>query len=50
MQVESGEEYTFLLEGFSLSEKNSTKLEFQMIKEGVTYFGEREAVEIRVAE
>lgn len=33
-----------------MPDRNSTKLEFQMVKEGVTYFGERKAVKIKVIE
>lgn len=50
MKIQKGESYTFLLEGFSISDKERTKLEFQMVKEEVTYFGEREAVEIVAVE
>lgn len=41
-----GEEYTFTLEGFVLPEADSTCLEFQMLQEGVRYFGEKEQVDI----
>ncbi|MDE6601703.1 MAG: hypothetical protein K2K90_05995 [Lachnospiraceae bacterium] len=47
VQIEGGERYTFVLEGFSVQDKKSTKLEFQMIKEGVAYFGERKAASIK---
>lgn len=44
VEIHSGEYWTFELEGFGLPEASSTKLEFQMVEEGITYFGEREAV------
>lgn len=44
--VAPGEEYTFTLEGFVLPEADSTYLEFQMLQEGVRYFGEKERVNI----
>ena len=44
--VSAGEEYTFTLEGFVLPEAEQTILEFQMLQEGVQYFGEREPVVI----
>lgn len=50
VQIQKGEYYTFVLDGFSMADKAKTKLEFQMVKEGVTYFGEREAVEIVTVE
>lgn len=42
VSVNPGEEYTFTLEGFVLPEATQTTLEFQMLIEGVCYFGERE--------
>ena len=47
--VAPGEEYTFTLSGFTLPEADSTYLEFQMVQEGVRYFGEKERVDITVA-
>lgn len=46
IEVKSGEEYTFELQDFVLPEAEKTILEFQMLKEGITYFGEREPVNI----
>lgn len=48
--VENGQEYTFILDGFMLSDRSSAELEFQMVEEGITYFGEREKVEISAME
>lgn len=48
--VEPGEEHTFRLSGFVLPELSLTVLEFQMVKEGIAYFGEREAVSISAKE
>lgn len=50
IEVHSGEQWTFELDGFGLPEASQTKLEFQMVEEGVTYFGEREAVVITAAD
>lgn len=50
VEVQKGEQYTFIVENFVLPEASRTKLEFQMVKEGITYFGEREAVEITAVE
>lgn len=44
--VSPGDEYTFTLTGFVLPEADSTTLEFQMVKESVMYFGEKEPVYI----
>lgn len=44
--VEPGGEYTFTLDNFVLPEAERTVLEYQMLQEGIQYFGEREAVEI----
>lgn len=43
IEVHQGDEWTFELDGFMLPEASQTKLEFQMVKENVVYFGEREA-------
>ena len=45
--VQPGEEYTFTLNGFVLPEAESTYLEFQMLQEGVCYFGEKQRADIR---
>ena len=45
--VEPGEEYTFTLSDFVLPEQDSTYLEFQMVQEGVCYFGEKKRADIR---
>lgn len=48
--VEPGEEHTFTLTGFVLPELPSTTLEFQMVREGITYFGKKDAVNISAEE
>lgn len=48
--IDPGCEYTFTLIGFVLPEASSTTLEFQMVKEGVTYFGERKPTVISANE
>lgn len=48
--VSAGEEYTFTLEGFVLPEAEQTILEFQMLQEGVQYFGEREPVVVTASQ
>ena len=45
--VKPGEEYTFTLQGFVLPEAESTYLEFQMLQEGICYFGEKQRADIR---
>lgn len=45
--IEPGDTYTFALQGFVLPEADSTYLEFQMLQEGVCYFGEKQRVDIK---
>lgn len=47
-EISPGEEYTFTLSGFVAPPRDSTYLEFQMLQEGITYFGEKERVDIQV--
>ncbi|MNM92105.1 hypothetical protein D3C81_1044270 [compost metagenome] len=47
-EISPGEEYTFTLSGFVAPPRDSTYLEFQMLQEGVSYFGEKERVDIQV--
>ena len=44
--IAPGEEHTFVHEEFVLPEAPSTVLEYQMVQEGVMYFGEKRAVTI----
>ncbi|MEN6530688.1 MAG: hypothetical protein ABFD17_02755 [Anaerolineaceae bacterium] len=46
--VEPGQEYTFVLYNFRAPAGNSTYLEYQMLQEGIQYFGEKERVDIVV--
>lgn len=46
VEIHNGEQWTFELNDFVLRDAAQTKLEFQMVKEGIAYFGEREAVVI----
>lgn len=48
--VEPNEEYTFVLEGFGAPPSSHTYLEFQMLQEGITYFGEKYRVDITINE
>ena len=49
VEVKPGEEYTFIFKHFQASPaKNSTYLEYQMVEEGVTYFGQKVRVDITV--
>lgn len=48
VEIKPGEEYTFTLEGFVAPQADHTYIEFQMLQEGITYFGERERVDIMV--
>lgn len=46
--VAPGQEYTFVLYNFRAPAGNSTYLEYQMLQEGIQYFGEKERVDIVV--
>ena len=46
--VEPGQEYTFVLYNFRSPAGNATYLEYQMLQEGIQYFGEKERVDIVV--
>lgn len=50
VEIAPGEEYTFLLDGFAAPPGESTYLEFLMCQEGITYFGEKERVDITISE
>lgn len=47
-EVKPGEEITFILRDFEAPPNDSTIIEYQMLEEGVTYFGERERIDIQV--
>jgi len=47
VEVAPGEEYTFVLADFRMPEPGVTTLAFQMLQEGVMYFGESEEVTIQ---
>lgn len=46
VEIKPGEEYTFTLENFRANDKNSTYLEYQMVQEGIAYFGDKKRVDI----
>jgi alginate O-acetyltransferase complex protein AlgJ len=46
--INPGEEYTFTLKDFQAPPNNSTYLEYQMVEEGVEYFGQKVRVDITV--
>jgi hypothetical protein len=46
--LKPNEEYTFILKDFQAPPGNSTYLEYQMVQEGITYFGDKERVDIAV--
>ncbi len=48
IEVRPNEEITFTLQGFGAPPNSTTYLEYQMVEEGITYFGERERVDIVV--
>lgn len=48
VQVNPGETYTFILYDFRVSNKKDTYLEYQMVEEGIQWFGEKKRVEISV--
>lgn len=47
-ELNPSEEYTFVLHDFQAPPSNSTYLEYQMVEEGIAYFGEKERVDIVV--
>lgn len=49
VEVKPGETYTFRLENFVAPPEESTYLEFQMLQEGIQYFGEKKRVDIKAA-
>ncbi len=40
--VDSGEEFTFILYNFVMPQQDNVTIEFQMLQEGIQYFGEKE--------
>lgn len=48
VKVDPGQEYTFVLYNFRVNDGDSIYLEYQMIKEGYQFFGEKERVDIVV--
>lgn len=46
--IEPGQEYAFVLKDYQAPEQGDTYLEFQMLQEGIQYFGEKERVDIVV--
>lgn len=47
-ELKSNEEYTFTLNNFQAPPNNTTYLEYQMVEEGITYFGEKKRVDISI--
>ena len=50
VEVAPGESFTFRLIGFGAPPTESTYLEYQMVQEGVQYFGEKERVDIAIVD
>ena len=48
VNINPGEEYTFVLQNFQAPPGNSTYLEYQMVQEGIAYFGDKKRVDIAV--
>lgn len=48
VEVQPGEEYTFVLVSFEAPPSDSTYLEYQMVEEGIKWFGEKQRVDITV--
>ncbi len=48
IEIKPGEEYTFIFHDLEATMSNSTYIEYQMLKEGVTYFGEKKRADIAV--
>jgi hypothetical protein len=46
--INPGEEYTFTLKDFQAPTNNSTYLEYQMVEEGIEYFGQKVRVDISI--
>lgn len=46
--IEPGREYIFVLYNFGAPAGSNTYLEYQMLQEGIQYFGEKERVDIVV--
>ena len=47
-EIKPNEEYTFTLNNFEAPPNNTTYLEYQMVEEGITYFGDKKRVDINV--
>jgi len=47
-ELKPNEEYTFTLHDFQVPSGNATYLEYQMLEEGIIYFGEKKRVDISV--
>jgi len=48
VEVKPGETYTFKFEDFQAPPEKSTYLEYQMVEEGIKYFGEKKRVNIAI--
>jgi alginate O-acetyltransferase complex protein AlgJ len=46
--IKPGEEFIFILKDFQAPPNNSTNLEYQMVQEGIQYFGEKKRVDITI--
>lgn len=49
VEVKPGETHTFKLEGFRPPEKDSVSIAYQMVQEGVQYFGQKKDVDITIS-
>lgn len=47
-ELKPNEEYTFTLNNFQAPPNNTTYVEYQMVEEGITYFGEKKRVDISI--
>lgn len=48
LEVKPNEEYTFVLNGFQPPPSESIYLEYQMVEEGITWFGDKKRVDISI--
>lgn len=48
IEIKPNEEYTFTLKDFQAPPKDKTCIEYQMVEEGIVYFGEKKRVDIKV--
>lgn len=48
VEIKPNEEYTFILRNFQAPSNSKTYLEYQMVEEGIQYFGEKKKIDIKI--